>query len=74
MKNSRGLICDCISYQFMICCECGELAYEEDICSEICRDCMKEKDVINTNIGGYHNQHDFPKNSMVILQMGYSLD
>ena len=61
IKNSRGLICDCISYQFMICRECGELAYEDDICSEICRDCMKEKDVENTNIGGYHNQHDFPK-------------
>lgn len=61
IKNTRGLICDCISYQFMICRECGELAYEDDICNEICRDCMKEKDVENTNIGGYHNQHDFPK-------------
>ena len=61
IKNSRGLICDCISYQFRICHECGDLAYEEDIYAGICRDCIKEKDCENTNIGGYHNQHDFPK-------------
>lgn len=61
IKDNRGLICDCISYQFTRCCECGDLAYEEDIYAEICRDCMKEKDCENTNIGGYHNQHDFPK-------------
>ncbi len=61
IKNSRGLICDCISYQFRICHECGDLTYEEDIYAEMCRDCMKEKDCENTNIGGYHNQHDFPK-------------
>ena len=61
MGNSRGLICDCITYQFIICGECGELTYEEDVYDVICKDCMQEKDVENIDVGCYHNKHDFPK-------------